>query len=243
MPPRLRRQEIAQYGPSPLLAGYRIHGLSAGSRPLDGGGNAPTIGGYTTGRGNGFTLLETLVALVVLGLLVIGLTHGVSTGLALWNAQTRRIGEAADLDAAERTLRNLLSGIPTNPAGDSPQGAITFDGSSSRLAFVGDLPTGLGTTQRANIDLELEGKRLILRWTPHRHEISSAPAPPPIDTVLAGGVRRLELAYWGSPAADQPAAWQGQWQGSQIPELIRVRVRFEDGDRRHWPDLIVASGL
>jgi general secretion pathway protein J len=192
-------------------------------------------------RDSGFTLLETLVALVVLGFLVVGLTHGVRTGLALWNAQSNRLGAAADLDAAERTLRNLLSGIPTSPGGDSAPGSVTFDGGSDRLVFVGDLPTGFGTTQLANIDLELKDRRLILSWTPHRHEISSAPPVKPIETELVGGVKRLELAYWGSTEPDQPAAWQGQWQGAQLPDLIRVRVLFATGDRRHWPDLIVAS--
>jgi prepilin-type N-terminal cleavage/methylation domain-containing protein len=192
-------------------------------------------------RAGGFTLLETLVALVVLGLLVVGLTHGVRTGLALWQAQSRRIGEAADLDATERTLRNLLSGIPISPGGDAASGAATFDGSASGLHFVGDLPTGLGTTQRANIDLALKGERLVLRWTPHRHEISSAPPPKPVETELIGGVARLELAYWGAVAADQPAGWQGQWQGPQLPDLIRVRVVFAKRDRRHWPDLIAAA--
>jgi general secretion pathway protein J len=191
-------------------------------------------------RDSGFTLLETLVALVVLGLLVVGLTHGVSTGLALWQAQSRRIGEAADLDAAARTLRNLLSGIPTTPSGDAAPGAATFDGSTSRLHFVGDLPTGLGTTQRADIDLELRRGQLVLSWTPHRHEISSAPPPKPVETGLVRGVARVELAYWGAAAPDQPAAWQGQWQGPQLPELIRVRVAFAKRDRRHWPDLIAA---
>ncbi len=193
-------------------------------------------------RSSGFTLLETLVALVVLGLLVVGLTRGVSTGLALWRAQSHRIGEAADLDAAERTLRNLLSGIPTNPAGDAAPGAVAFDGSVSRLHFVGDLPTGLGTTQRANIDVELKDRRLVLSWTPHRHEISTAPPPKPLETELIGGVARVELAYWGAPAPDQPAAWQGQWQGPDLPGLIRVRVVFAERDKRHWPDLIAAAG-
>jgi general secretion pathway protein J len=192
-------------------------------------------------RSGGFTLLETLVALVVLGLLVVGLTNGVRTGLALWNAQSRRLGEAADLDAAERTLRHLLSSIPTSPGGDTAAGSLAFDGRSDRLAFVGDLPTGLGTTQLANIDLELKGRRLILSWTPHRHEISSAPPPKPIETEIVGGVKRLELAYWGSTDPDQPAVWQSQWQGPQLPDLVRVRVVFAAGDRRHWPDLVVAS--
>jgi general secretion pathway protein J len=189
----------------------------------------------------GFTLLETLVALVVLGLLVVGLTHGVRTGLALWNAQSRRIGESADLDAAERTLRNLLSGIPTTPNSDAASSGATFDGNGDRLAFVGDLPTGLGTTQLANIVLELQGARLVLEWTPHRHEISTAPPPKPVDTVLVDGVKKLELAYWGSPSPDQPAVWQAQWQGPQLPDLIRVRLIFAGRDKRHWPDLVAAS--
>jgi general secretion pathway protein J len=189
----------------------------------------------------GFTLLETLVALVVLGFLMVGLTRGVETGLALWHAQSRRIGEAADLDAAERTLRNLLSGIPTNP-GNATSNTNAFDGSPHRLVYVGDLPTGLGTSRRADIDLELQGRRLVVSWTPHRHEISSGPPPKPVVTELAEGVTRLELSYWGSTAPDQPAAWHGQWQG-QPPDLIRVRVSFAEGDRRHWPDLIVASSV
>ena len=177
----------------------------------------------------------------MLGLLVIGLTHGVSTGLRLWQAQSHRIGEAADLEAAERTLRNLLSGIPTSPGGDAAAGAATFDGSASRLHFVGDLPTGLGTTQLANIDLELRRGQLVLSWTPHRHEISGAPPPKPVETGLVRGVARVELAYWGAAAPDQPAAWQGQWQGPPLPQLIRVRVVFVARDRRRWPDLIAAA--
>jgi general secretion pathway protein J len=191
----------------------------------------------------GFTLLETLVALVMLGFLLVGLTHGVRTGLALWNAQSRRIGEAADLDAAERTLRNLLSGIATAPSVGAASGSATFDGSADHLAFVGDLPNGLGTTGLANIVLALQGGRLVLSWTPHRHEISSAPPPKPVETELVGRVVRLELAYWGSPSPDQPAAWQRQWQGPQLPDLIRVRLLFAEGDKRRWPELIAASAF
>jgi len=197
----------------------------------------------TLDRQSGFTLLELLVALIVLGFLVVGLTQGVRAGLTMWGAQTRRVGETGELDAGARALRVLLAGISVPPAGVVGRGATgttKLEGRSDSLAFVGDLPTGLGTTRRANITLELVQERLVLRWTPHRHELTTAPAPEPIETELIRGVAHLDFAYWGSPSADQPASWQAQWDGFNIPELIRVRLAFGKGDRRRWPDLIAA---
>ena len=102
------------------------------------------------------------------------------------------------------------------------------------------MPTGLGTAQHADITLELRQGRLVLRWTPHRHEVTTAPVRPPSETELLGGIERLDLAYWGSPSPEQPASWLPQWDGPAIPELIRLRLGFARGDRRRFPDLIAA---
>jgi general secretion pathway protein J len=194
------------------------------------------------GRQRGFTLLEMLVVVTVLGLLMIGLTHGVRTGLLLWETQSRRVGETAELDAVARILRSLLSGIrlsssfgPTGAAGGAE-----LKGDAGRFVFVGDLPTGLGTTQRADIALELSRGRLVLRWTPHRHELSVGPPAQPTETELVGNVERLDLAYWGLSPSGQQTGWQTQWDGPAIPELIRVRLGFAEHDRRRFPDLIAA---
>jgi len=194
-------------------------------------------------RQSGFTLLEMLIALVVLGFLMVALTQGVRAGLTMWGAQTRRVAETADLDAGARVLRRLLSGISRLSAGGIFRGTEKFEARPDSLMFVGDLPTGFGTTRRADITLELRQGRLVLRWTPHRHELSNAPAPQPIETELIRGVDRIDLAYWGSPSPEQPAGWQAQWDGPAIPELIRLRLALAKGDRRRFPDLIAAPQL
>ncbi len=193
--------------------------------------------------GAGFTLLEIMVALAVLGLLMVALAQGVRAGLALWRAQTFRLDRVAELDAGERLLRNLFSSIPpplaARFAGENGAGT-GLEGSADRVSFTGELPTGLGTTRRARMVLELRGRRLVLIWTPQPHEVPAGPPPRPTETELLGGVERLDLAYWGTLVPNRPAAWQTEWKGALLPQLIRVRLVFAKGDPRHWPDLIVA---
>lgn len=197
-------------------------------------------------RQGGFSLLEMLVVLIVLGFLMLGLNQGVRTGLAFWTVQSRQVGGTAELDTTARILRMLLTGLPIAPAaainpGAAPM-ALAFAGSADHLTFVGDLPTGLGAARRADITVELRGGRLVLAWSPHIHEVTST-KPAMTETELLRGVARFELAYWGITAPDVPAGWLAQWDGPAIPQLVRIRVTFAKGDSRHWPDMIVAPQL
>lgn len=207
-------------------------------------------GGATVNRSGrarqaGFTLLEIIVALVVFGFLFVGLTEGTRTGFALWNLQTRRAGETEELDATARLLRSLLSSIPILPtaADVTASRAISITGEADRLAFVGDLPTGLGATRRADITLELRAGRLVLTWAPHRHEQAGAPAGGSTEIELIRGVERLDLAYLGAASSGETPGWEAQWAGPELPLLIRVGLRFAKGDRRRWPNLIAAPQL
>ena len=195
----------------------------------------------------GFTLLEMLITLTVLGLLIIGLNEGVRTGLRIWSAQTRQSGSVAELDSAARLLRTLIGGIPLLPATvASPSGsqgrAISFSGTADQLAFVANMPTGHGGAVLADIILALRGGRLILLWKQRHHELSDTVAAS-VETDLLRGVGRLDLAYWAKIGANSTATWLTQWDSPAVPQLIRIRLTFGKGDSRSWPDLIVAPML
>jgi general secretion pathway protein J len=199
-------------------------------------------------RQSGFTLLELLVALVVLGFLMVGLIQGVRAGLALRHAQTQRLSRTAELDAAMRLLRGMLTRLPVATAGRPAVGTANaveagFKGAADRVRFVGRMPTGLGTTRRADITLYVQNQRLILSWAPHYHERLLGQPPMPTTTILLYGVSRLGLSYWGSLAPNEPPGWQPRWENPTAPHLIRLRLSFVKGDPRRWPDLITVSGF
>jgi general secretion pathway protein J len=194
---------------------------------------------------DGFTLLEVLVALTVLGFLVVGLNQGVRTGLDFWSVQTRRIDQNEDLFTTARLIRNLLTSIPIMPAaanGGNQPAAIAFDGDADHLTFAGDLPTGLGGSEFANIKLMLREQRLVLLWTSRRPEFRAEP-PAPREVELMRGVDRLQFAYWGRTSTGAGSEWLVRWRGPAPPTLIRMRVKFAKGDSRRWPDLIAAPWL
>lgn len=184
----------------------------------------------------GFTLLEILVALVVLGALLLALAQGTDFGLRAWTAQQRVLAAQGDVDAVDRALRRLVANA--EPA--SPLETAVFSGQAHTLAFRSVLPLGLaaaGTDGRATLGLGVDAEhRLVLRWAPYRHVVRIGPAPPAREEVLLRGVERIDLAYGRAPQAG--GGWVEAWAEPALPALVRLRIVF--ADRRAWPDIVVA---
>jgi len=187
-------------------------------------------------RAGGFTLIEVLVALVVLGFVVIGLGQGIRFGLVAWNKATSTAGVREEFDDVDRTLRHLIEHADPGNETDPPQ----FTGSSDTLAFISRLPDMSGmATNRVEAGLGVDSHhRLVLRWRPYVHAKRLQPVKY-TETELIDGVARMELSFWG-PGGE---GWSPTWKGNELPAMVRIRLEFIKPGQRRWPDIVAAPDL
>lgn len=183
----------------------------------------------------GFSLLEVLVALTVLGFLVVGLNSAARFGLVAWHTEGRDLRVRGDLDPVERTLRGLVEAMDPGTEIDPP----LIQATAHALSFTTDMPVagGIGPARRADVALLVDASRhLILRWSAHVHVDRHGVAAPVQETVLLDGVRRIDLAYWAS----EGTGWADSWSRPGLPSLVRIHLAMAEHDPRHWPDIVVA---
>ena len=188
-------------------------------------------------RHAGFTLVETLVSLVVLGFIVAGLAQGLGFGMSAWDRQLRTTGRDSALDSTDRILRSLLSRMVP---GTDPH-APAVGGDASHLAFTAELPMNAPALPTRLADMTigaLAGHRLVLAWVPHLHARLLTPARLQRETLLTG-VRRVTFAYFRAPSGRLPGGWVDRWQSAATPALVRVHFQFVD-PTQDWSDIIVA---
>jgi general secretion pathway protein J len=187
-------------------------------------------------RQSGFTLLEILVALAVFGFLLLGLSQTVRFGLVAWHQEARLSDGKTDLEAVDRSLRQIIENL--TPADEGARTAI--EGSATALTGRTRLRVPGSGLDAIPIEagLAVSGTRLVLRWRPYHHGEPLRAAPPPQETELMSGVARLGISYWQSSGV-----WASAWKEPELPLLIRLRVTFTGEHPPRWPDIVVAPLL
>ena len=184
----------------------------------------------------GFTLLETMVALVVLGFLIAGLAGVVRFALHARGTEARLAGQGDGLDVVDRTLRGLI--IRMDPGGFATP--PTLSGGPHAMRFLTELPAGaaVGGIRDAAVGLAVDShQRLVLAWRLAPHAIALKP-PPRGRVVLLRDVAELVISY--ARPWSEGGGWVGEWHAVALPALVRIRIVFGEGDRRLWPDIVAA---
>lgn len=194
-------------------------------------------------RLRGFTLLELMIGLALLGMLLLLLFGALRLGSKSWDAGEKRLNSASSQGVVGGFLRRSLSQIyPWRFKGVDIQ-ALAFEGESAALRYVGPVPTRQGIAGLHFVSLEMQDDSLLLRWkmpSPDAEDFSDLADAEPV--VLLKGVKQLALSYYGAQEGDTQPGWHDSWNDDQqLPAMIRLVLSMDEGG--NWPEIVVATLL
>jgi len=204
---------------------------------------------------SGFTVLELLISLALLGLIMSYLFGAISFGKRAWEeGKTVDDLEAVDLVQGfiERRLGQARMLVVSRGGGAGAE--LAFEGRSDGIRFVAASPGRTEIAGLYEIEIAREPARadctdcgsLAVKQSLFRPGAKTVAAFDREDEnrTLLGHVREVEFRFFGSSKPHLAPEWHDHWIGHQVlPRLVMVRVGFHPGDLRTWSDLVVELKL
>lgn len=199
-------------------------------------------------RAAGFTLLELLVAVSVLGLLSISIARGLKLGSQGWTRAYAATWQADRMRDARRLLQQLVTAATPafakqiSSSGDFNDRSIAFTGTPEILALITRLPQSIsqqsgGMPLMVAARLSVENNSLVLDWRADLPRSDNGGPLPDSRLVAASHISAVRFAYF-----DPVNGWQTEWIGrTALPTLIRVTLQDNDARQTMWPALIMQT--
>lgn len=174
---------------------------------------------------DGFTLVETLVTLVLLGLMS-ALTVGVFQQLRAVRTIEVRHQEETEVSAVLAYMTGELSrALPIPLSGDDTEIQQPLIGTPNSVRFVGVTRNGFRSDALREIEFMVEergGKKRLLCRTRSRLHTEEA-----VEELLSD-ITNFKIEY---RAASDDKAWISEWQKSNVlPTAIRMTTTFGNGE-------------
>lgn len=185
-----------------------------------------------SGQGkDGFTLIETLVALALMGLVLSALANITSQWLPSWNRGFDRIQRTESVSLALQRICDDLAASEYMPAN---RDQLLFEGSEKSVIFV---RTALGPNVGPGLDIvrigettDRSGLVTVRSKSPFRVLQPASSLSEQIQfgdpVVLMRAPLRLSFSYAG-----RDRAWKNSWHEKELPTAIALMVRDATTDR------------
>lgn len=197
-------------------------------------------------RSRGFTLVELLVAIMILTLFMTASMGAVRVASRSWAAGQERADRSEEMRSIAGFLRRQFAHAPVLRIGEGEDERIAFIADGQHMRFVAPAPQyahGPGLiTYHLDVDAIDDKAALTLTYAPF--DPGAERFDQPLDgerMVLALDFDDLHFEYFGAETEREIAAWRESWSHDAdfYPDAVRIRSRAK-GTTRGWPDLVFA---
>lgn len=195
------------------------------------------------GRGRaGFTLVELLVAMVVLSLVAVTMAAGLRFVIRAFEHTDSRRAALEELTLGFSVLRGEIERAEPLMRRVNNDDRVLFEGGADRVRFVNVEPPYLAGRPYLVFEYAIAGDPGNYRIELRRAALD--PAEPDLDAAVADAEPRvvlrvpqlLEFSYFGQARKDERPRWYPEWtRRAQLPAAVRLAAGTDPG----WPDLVV----
>lgn len=197
-------------------------------------------------RAAGFTLIEMVVALVLLGTMMVLLYDGLTFSLRAWDAGDANGRRTADRRIGENFLRREVAEVFPMRWKDPTTLRYAFDGKRDAVRFVSSRPAGAGQGGLSLVGLAVEDdpktrgvRDLVMRRVladPDAADFTALDAAQP--SVLVEDVDSVEFSYFGAENDFTDPSWNDEWKWpARMPVMIRLQLKGAGG--APMPDILI----
>lgn len=193
---------------------------------------------------SGFTLLEILLALVLMAFVMLGVWGALSGATRITHSADALMAQSESVTTTQRFLRTWLAAAEPQPyLAPGAQRARVFKGDATSLQYVAPLPAQSGHVglYLQTLELEKDGAgryTLELEYLPYAGDKTTTGKPS--RHVLLKDLRGGKLEYLGIPGYGEAATWRGDWRAvNGMPLAVRVQLDPAWPTRVPFPEMVI----
>jgi general secretion pathway protein J len=192
----------------------------------------------------GFTLIELVVAMALLGIMMVMLYSGLTFALKGWDAGDSNGQRTAHRRIGENFLRRELGELFPMRWKDAMTLKLAFEGETRRLRFVSSRPAGITQGGLALVGIEIEGdgkeRHLVMRRAlPDDDAKDFGPLEKAEQrAILLPDIDAVAFSYFGAENDFTEPRWTDTWTfPGRVPLMVRIRMTSRDGT--NLPEMVV----
>jgi general secretion pathway protein J len=194
----------------------------------------------------GFTLVELMIGLGLLGLIMALLFSGLQLAVRSSDSAAAAGDRANRIRLVQALLLRELAAVYPYRWKNTADHNLAFVGAGNNLKFVSSTPPRAGQGGLNMVELLVatgdadRGMRLSMRRKiPGRELRNFDPLENEESMVLIDGLEEATFEFFGSDTPGGKPSWRGKWEDPQrLPRLVRISLRSTGVPA--WPDVVVA---